>query len=139
MRNQTTMRIVRSPLLGLAGLGAAGWLSASLRAGGQATTKAPHPMPMPSKGTMTKDQKMTFVNVFPRWNTTFLIFYFLVADTGTRGPVAVPWHLHAILTALSPLRTTAHFSCPLSPLTPNSPKRFAPRAMRNACAAPIRD
>ena len=33
MRNQTTMRIVRTTLLGLAGLGAAGWLSASLMAG----------------------------------------------------------------------------------------------------------
>ena len=33
MRNDTTMRIVRTTLLGLAGLGAAGWLSASLMAG----------------------------------------------------------------------------------------------------------
>ena len=40
MRNQTTMRIVRTTLLGLAGLGAAGWLSASLMAGGQATDQA---------------------------------------------------------------------------------------------------
>ena len=58
MRNQTTMRIVRTTLLGLAGLGAAGWLSASLMAGGQATGKASHHMPMPSKGMMTKDQKI---------------------------------------------------------------------------------
>ncbi len=58
MRKQTTMRIVRTTLLGLAGLGAAGWLSASLMAGGQATGQAPHQMPMPSKGMMTKDQKI---------------------------------------------------------------------------------
>ena len=58
MRKQTTMRIVRTTLLGLAGLGAAGWLSASLMAGGQATGKAPHQMPMPGKGMMTKDQKI---------------------------------------------------------------------------------
>ena len=33
MRNDNTMRIARTTLLGLAGLGAAGWLSASLMAG----------------------------------------------------------------------------------------------------------
>jgi hypothetical protein len=42
MRNQTTICIVRTTLLGLAGLGAAGWLSASLMAGGQATGQASH-------------------------------------------------------------------------------------------------
>ena len=34
MRKQNTMPIVRTTLLGLAGLGAAGWLSAALMAGG---------------------------------------------------------------------------------------------------------
>ena len=58
MRKQTTMRIVRMTLLGLAGLGAAGSLSALLLAGGQATGKTPHQMPMPSTGMMTKDQKI---------------------------------------------------------------------------------
>ena len=48
MGKQTTMRIVRTTLLGLAGLGAAGWLSASLMAGGQAAGQPvpPHQMPM---------------------------------------------------------------------------------------------
>ena len=58
MRDQTTMRIVRTTLLGLAGLGAAGWLSASLMAGGQAAGKASHHMPTPSTGMLTKDQKI---------------------------------------------------------------------------------
>ena len=58
MRNQTTLRIVRTTLLGLAGLGAAEWLSASLMAGGQATGQASHHMPMPGKGMMTRDQKI---------------------------------------------------------------------------------
>ena len=58
MRNQTTMRIVRTTLLGLAGLGAACWLSASLMAGEQATGKASHHMPMPSNSMMTRDQKI---------------------------------------------------------------------------------
>jgi len=58
MRNQTTLRIVCTTLLGLAGLGAAGWLSASLMAGGQATGKASHHMSMPSKGMLTRDQKI---------------------------------------------------------------------------------
>jgi hypothetical protein len=58
MRNLTTMRIVRRTLLGLAGLGAAGWLSASVAAGGQAAGQAPHHMPMPDKGMMTKEQKI---------------------------------------------------------------------------------
>lgn len=58
MRKHTTMRIVRTTLLGLAGLGAAGWLSASLMAGGQAEGQASHHMPMPGKGTMTKEQKI---------------------------------------------------------------------------------
>jgi hypothetical protein len=58
MRNQTTTGIVRTTLLGLAGLGAAGWLSASLTAGGQATAKAPHHMSMPGGGMMTKAEKI---------------------------------------------------------------------------------
>ena len=56
MRNRTTMRIVRTTLLGLAGLGAAG--AFSLADGGQATGKASHHMPMPSRGMMTRDQKI---------------------------------------------------------------------------------
>jgi hypothetical protein len=55
---QTTVRIVWSTLIGLGGLGAAAWLSASLMAGGQATGQVHHQMPMPSKGMMTKDQKI---------------------------------------------------------------------------------
>lgn len=59
MRKQITVRIVRSTLLGLAGLGAAAWLSSSLMAGGQATGQVPHQMPMPgSRGMMTKDQRI---------------------------------------------------------------------------------
>src|SRR6185503_15749557 len=61
MRKQTSMRIVRSTLLGLAGLSAAGWLAASVIAGGQTAGKpALHQMPMPmaGKGMMTKDQKI---------------------------------------------------------------------------------
>jgi hypothetical protein len=58
MRKRTTIGIVRTTLLGFAGLGAAAWLSASLMAGGQATGKAPHQMPMPSNGMMTKEQKI---------------------------------------------------------------------------------
>ena len=58
MRNHTTMRIVRTTLLGLAVLSAAAWLSASLMAGGQAAGQAPHHMPMPAKGAMTKEQKI---------------------------------------------------------------------------------
>jgi hypothetical protein len=58
MRNHNTMRIVRTTLLALAGLGAAGWVSVSLMAGGQATGKASHHMPMPGKGMMTRDQKI---------------------------------------------------------------------------------
>ena len=58
MGKQTTMRIVRTTRLGLAGLGAATWLSASLMAGGQATGQASHHMPMPDKGIMTRDQKI---------------------------------------------------------------------------------
>src|SRR5438477_13061524 len=60
MRKQTTMSVVRTTLLCLAGLGAAGWLSASLMAGGQATGKAmaPHQMTIPGKVMMTKAQKI---------------------------------------------------------------------------------
>src|SRR6266699_2304367 len=58
MCKRTTMRIVRTTLLGFAGFGTAAWLSASLMAGGQTTGKAPHQMPMSSKGMMTKDQKI---------------------------------------------------------------------------------
>src|SRR5438046_2780131 len=60
MRKRTTMLIVRATLLGLVGLGAAGWLSAALTADGQATNKtmASHKMPMASTGTMSKDQKI---------------------------------------------------------------------------------
>ena len=55
------MSIVRTTLLSLAGLGAAGWLSASLIAGGQSTSKPMdgHQMPMTGKSMMmTKDQKI---------------------------------------------------------------------------------
>jgi hypothetical protein len=58
MRKQISMRVVRTTLVGLAALGAAGWLSASLMAGGQATGKPPHHMPMPGKVVMTKEQKI---------------------------------------------------------------------------------
>lgn len=55
------MSIVRTTLLSLAGFGAAGWLSASLMAGGQGTAKPsePHRMPMAGKTKMmTKDQRI---------------------------------------------------------------------------------
>src|SRR4029450_7205300 len=58
MRKQTTIGIVRTTLLGFAGLGAAAWLSTSLMAGGQATGQAPHQMPMPSKGRVTNAQPL---------------------------------------------------------------------------------
>jgi hypothetical protein len=58
MRKQSTVRILRATLFGLVGLGAAGWLSASLMAGEQATGKATHAMPVPGNGTMTKEQKI---------------------------------------------------------------------------------
>jgi hypothetical protein len=58
MCETTTMSIVRRTLLGFTGFGMAAWLSASLLAGGQTTAKAPHQMPMPSNGMMTKDQKI---------------------------------------------------------------------------------
>jgi hypothetical protein len=54
------MRILRVTLLGFVGLGAAGWLGASLSAGGQSTgpAMAPHQMSMAGNATMTKDQKI---------------------------------------------------------------------------------
>ena len=58
MRKRTTMRIVRTTLLGFSGLGAAVWLSASLTAGGQGAGAASHQMPMSSNGMMTRDQKI---------------------------------------------------------------------------------
>jgi hypothetical protein len=52
------MRIVRTTLFGFTGFAAAAWLSASLMAGGQTTSKGPHQMPMPSEGMMTTSQKI---------------------------------------------------------------------------------
>ena len=58
MRKRTTIRIVHTALLGLAGLGAAAWLSASVRAAARPTGQAPHQMSMPGGTKMTKDQKI---------------------------------------------------------------------------------
>jgi hypothetical protein len=58
MRNRNTIGIVRTTLLGFVGLGPAAWLSASLMAAGQAPSDAPHRMPMPGTGMMTKEQKV---------------------------------------------------------------------------------
>ena len=56
MDTRNTTPIVRRTLLGLAGLGAAGWLSTALIAGGQTATP-PRAMPMGNMHTMTKEQK----------------------------------------------------------------------------------
>src|SRR5262245_63963682 len=59
MATRNTTPIVRRTLIGLAGFGAAGWLSAALIAGGQATqARPPHAMPMDGKTMMTKEQKI---------------------------------------------------------------------------------
>ncbi len=60
MGKRITRPIVRTTLLGLAGVGAAGYLSAALIAGGQAAAQPakPHGMPMATKKVMTREQKI---------------------------------------------------------------------------------
>ena len=58
MRKRTTIRIVHTALLGLAGLGAAAWLSVSVRAAARPAGQAPHQKSMAGNGMMTKDQKI---------------------------------------------------------------------------------
>ena len=58
MRKRTTIHIVHTALIGLAGLGTAAWLSASVTAGARPAVGAPHAMATPGTGTMTKEQKI---------------------------------------------------------------------------------